>query len=219
MKINSANQFRLTALFALVFGGLIAAPSLRAQVQQINPGTSAITPTTQPVETGPILDVVPYVLSDGFTINMALIPSLTDFNGYDAPPNIPNVTANLNVVQLPTILPNFTVRQVVTTVNVWDNQTVVIGGLISSQQQSTKDKVPVIGDLPLIGSLFRSQSKHAVKKNLMIFVTATIVDPSGNRVHSDDELPFAQTAFPVQPPGAGQVTETVQQVRMPGQVQ
>ena len=49
----------------------------------------------------------------------------------------------------------------------------------------------------------------------MIFVTATIVDPAGNRVHSDDELPFAQSAVPVQPPGAGQVTETVKQVGVP----
>jgi type II secretory pathway component GspD/PulD (secretin) len=118
-------------------------------------------------------------------------------------------------VQVPTVLPSFTVRQVVTTVNVWDNQTVVIGGLISSAVISTKDKVPVIGDLPIVGRAFQSQSKQTVKKNLMIFVTATIVDPAGNRVHSDDDLPFAQTAVPPQPANAGKVTETVQKVRMP----
>ena len=182
---------------------------------QIQAGTSAIIPVTQPIETGPILDVVPYVLSDGYTINLALIPSLTDFNGYDTAPPIPGLSGQGNVVQLPTILPNFTVRQVVTTVNVWDNQTVVIGGLISSQVQSTKDKVPIIGDVPMFGRLFQSASKNTVKKNLMIFVTATIVDPAGLRVHSDEELPFAQATVPPQPPGAGQVTEKVEQVRMP----
>jgi general secretion pathway protein D len=181
----------------------------------VQPGTSAITFNTQPVETGPILDVVPYVLSDGYTINMALIPSVTVFNGYDTPPTIPNVTGNLNVVQLPVILPDFTVRQVVTTVNVWDNQTVVLGGLISSQIQSTKQQVPVIGDLPLLGRLFQSQSKTTQKKNLMIFVTATLVDPAGNRVHSDDDLPFAQNSFPSQPPNAGKMTETVQKIPPP----
>jgi type II secretory pathway component GspD/PulD (secretin) len=217
MKINSQKQLFQLALAALVFGGLAVAPSLRAQVQQIQPGVSAIQPITQSVETGPILDVVPYVLSDGYTINLALIPSMTDFNGYDTPPTIPNVTGNLNVVQLPVILPDFTVRQVVTTVNVWDNQTVVLGGLISSQVISTKDKVPVLGDIPMLGRFFQSQSKSAVKKNLMIFVTATIVDPAGNRVHTEDDLPFAQSTVPPQPPGAGQVTETVQKVRMPGQ--
>lgn len=216
MKTNQVNNN-----FKLVFSALVVWAALdSAQIAnaQINPGTSAITPITQPVETGPILDVVPYVLSDGYTINLALIPSLTDFNGYDTAPAIPGVTGNLNVVQLPTILPNFTVRQVVTTVNVWDNQTVVIGGLISSQVQSTKDKVPIIGDVPMFGRLFQSASKNTIKKNLMIFVTATIVDPAGNRVHSDDDLPFAQNTIPAQPAGAGQVVEkSVEQVRMPKQ--
>ena len=59
----------------------------------------------------------------------------------------------------------------------------------------------MLGDLPLVGRLFQSQSKTSVKKNLMIFVTATIVDPAGNRVHSDDELPFAQSTIPPQQPG------------------
>lgn len=203
----------------LVAGSAVALISLnqvaKAQVVNNQTGTSAITFTTQSVETGPILDVVPYVLSDGYTINLALIPSITEFTGYETPPVIPDVTGNLNVVQLPVILPSFTVRQVVTTVNVWDNQTVVIGGLVSSVVLSQKDKVPAIGDLPVVGRLFQSQSKSTIKKNLMIFVTATIVDPAGNRVHSDDDLPFAQTSVPPQPANAGKATETVQKVRMP----
>jgi type II secretory pathway component GspD/PulD (secretin) len=186
-----------------------------AQVVNNQTGTSAITYTTQSVETGPILDVVPYVLADGYTINLALIPSVTEFTGYETPPAIPNVTGNLNVVQLPVILPSFSVRQVVTTVNVWDNQTVVIGGLVSSSVLSTKDKVPMLGDLPGIGRLFQSQAKQTKRKNLMIFVTATVVDPAGNRVHSDDDLPFAQSAIPAQPANAGKATESVQKVTMP----
>ena len=190
--------FKLAFSALLLWGGLGAVGIVSAQVVA-NPGTSAITETIQQVETGPVLDVVPYVLSDGCTINLTLVPSLTDFVGYDTPPTIPNVTAGLNVVQLPVLLPAFNVRQVITTVNVWDNQTVVLGGLVSSTIQSTKDKIPVLGDVPLVGRLFQSQSKQSVKKNLMIFVTPTIVDPAGNRVHSDDELPFAQTTVPTQP--------------------
>ena len=48
----------------------------------------------------------------------------------------------------------------------------------------------------------------------MIFVTPTIVDPAGNRVHSDNDLPFAQTTVPTQPMGAGKVTETVRPVSL-----
>jgi len=215
--MKTRHPFRIPA--KALTGGLAvtmfaAATAVRAQVVSGAVGTGAITVTVQQIETGPILDVVPVVLSDGYTINLTLIPSLTDFNGYDTPPNIPNVTSGLNVVQLPVVLPDFTVRQVVTTVNVWDNQTVVIGGLISSSVQSTKDKVPVLGDIPLMGRLFQSSSKTTLRKNLMIFVTATIVDPAGNRVHTDDELPFAQSAIPVQPPGAGEATETTKTVTM-----
>ena len=177
----------------------VATPS-PAQVVQNNVGTAAITPNQQQVEVGPVLDVMPVVLSDGYTLNLTLIPSLTEFTGYDPAPSIPGVNT-VGVVQVPTILPRFTVRQVITTVNVWDNQTVVLGGLISSQIVNSKDKVPVLGDLPLAGKLFQSSSKTSIKKNLMIFVTATIVDPAGNRVHSDDELPFAQSTIPPQQPG------------------
>jgi len=190
---------RILAVCAVVafWAGALTSP---AQVINNPVQPSAITPQQQQVEVGPVLDVIPYVLSDGYSINLTLIPSLTEFAGYDTPPSIPGVNV-ANVVEVPTILPRFTVRQVLTTVNIWDNQTVVLGGLISSQITSTKDKVPMIGDMPLVGRLFQSQSKSTIRKNLMIFVTATIVDPAGNRVHSDDELPFAQNSIPTQEPG------------------
>jgi general secretion pathway protein D len=172
-------------------------------------GTSAVTPNTEQFEIGPTLDVVPYVLSDGYTINLTLIPQVLQFLQYDTVPTVPGYTPNTSVsaggtATLPTVLPHFTVREVVTEVNIWDNQTVVLGGLISSSINSTKDKVPFLGDLPLVGRLFQSQSKTSAKNNLMIFVTATIVDPAGNRVHSDDELPFNQFTIPAQPVVEGQ---------------
>jgi general secretion pathway protein D len=170
----------------------------RAQVVQPGVGTAAITPFTQQFEIGPTLDVVPVVLADGYTINLTLIPQLLQFDQYDPVPTVPGVTV-ANVVTVPTVLPHFTVREVVTTVNIWDNQTVMLGGLISSTVQNTKDKVPFLGDLPVVGRLFQSQSKTTQKKNLMIFVTATIIDPAGNRVHSDDELPFNPPPVPTQP--------------------
>ena len=199
MRLNSkvsGRVFSVCAVMALCGWATVS----RAQVINNPVQPSAITPIQQQVEVGPVLDVLPYVLSDGYTINLTLIPSLTEFSGYGTAPSIPGINV-ANVVTVPTVLPNFTVRQVLTTVNIWDNQTVVLGGLISSQITTTKDKVPVLGDLPLAGRLFQSQAKTSVKKNLMIFVTGTIVDPAGNRVHSDDELPFAQSTIPPQEPG------------------
>ena len=74
----------------------------------------------------------------------------------------------------------------------------MLGGLISENVVRLKDKVPVLGDLPYVGRLFRSEAKSTAKKNLVIFVTPTIIDPAGNRTHLDDDLPFAQSTIPMQ---------------------
>ena len=166
---------------------------------------STIQPITEPIELGPVLDVVPYVSADGYTIQMTIIPTIKEFVGYDLE------TAALFSAQAqsvgPTVgrplttttpLPIFRLRQVVTSAVIWDGQTVVLGGLISENVTRTRDKVPVLGDLPFLGRLFRSEASQTKKKNLVIFVTPTIIDPAGNRVHSDEDLPFAQNSFPPQ---------------------
>jgi len=168
---------------------------------------SAIQPLAEPFELGPVLDVVPYVSADGYTIQMTIIPTIKEFIGYDLEnarlfqtqaQSVGQTAANA-LTQI-TPLPIFRLRQVVTTAMVWDGQTVVLGGLITENVTKTKDKIPVLGDLPLAGRLFRSESSATRKKNLLIFVTPTIIDPAGNRVHSDEDLPFAQTSVPPQRP-------------------
>jgi len=154
-----------------------------------------------------VLDVLPYVSSDGYTVQMTIIPTLKEFIGYDLE------TAQLFQAQAQSVgqgagatlqqrtpLPQFRLRQVATTAIVWDGQTIVLGGLIAENLNKTKDKVPVLGDLPLVGRLFRSETTLSEKKNLMIFVTPTIIDPSGNRLHSEEEMPFAKSSFPTQSP-------------------
>ncbi len=169
------------------------------------PGTAFVYPFPEQMELGPVLDVIPCVLSDGFTINLTVIPTLTEFAGYDNPNEV-NASGILTTgafpggaVLIPTVLPVFRVRQVVSAVNVWDGQTVVLGGLLAETVTTIKDQVPMLGDLPLVGRLFRSESKNTNKKNLLIFVTPMLIDPAGNRLHTEDEMPFAQAAFPLQP--------------------
>src|SRR5438105_2144690 len=189
--------FALSALLAMA---VVWPQAARAQVVQQNVGTPFVTPIPEQIELGPVLDVIPIVLSDGFTVNLTMIPTLTEFVGYDNPNEVltSGITLPAGAVLVPTVLPRFRVRQVVSTVNVWDGQTVVLGGLISDNVTSIKDKVPVLGDLPLVGRFFRSESKNTQKKNLVIFVTPTIIDPAGNRMHSEDEMPFTQTTLPSQ---------------------
>jgi general secretion pathway protein D len=75
--------------------------------------------------------------------------------------------------------PVFSVRQVDTQVTIYDGQTVLLGGLMREDVQKVQDKTPIAGDLPLVGSLFRSSSSQRIKRNLMIFVTAGLLDPAG----------------------------------------
>ena len=63
-----------------------------------------------------------------------------------------------------------------------------------------KDKIPVLGDIPLLGRLFRAESSSAIKKNLVIFVTPTIIDPAGNGVHTPDNMPYDPSKIPPQKP-------------------
>ena len=79
---------------------------------------------------------------------------------------------------------------------VWDGQTVALGGLIAEDNVKSRDKVPVLGDVPVLGRLFRSENSRTVKKNLMIFVTATIVDAAGKRVHDPENLPMDPKTTP-----------------------
>ncbi|MEI8206624.1 MAG: hypothetical protein WCG03_07080 [Kiritimatiellales bacterium] len=78
-------------------------------------------------------------------------------------------------------LPYFRVREIKTQVVVADGSTVGLGGLIYDRLETYKDKVPVLGSIPLIGRLFRSEGERSIKRNLMIFVSASQVANNGQR--------------------------------------
>jgi general secretion pathway protein D len=179
-------------------GAAAAAPPAGGGVVQQAAAATFVQPTTSPIPLGPVIDVLPTVSADGYTIQMTIIPTLTEFVGYDlataatfVPTAITGTGQSINSV-LP--LPIFRVRQVTTSCIVWDGQTVVLGGLISDAVTKIKDKVPFLGDVPFLGKFFTSESSQTTKKNLVIFVTPRIIDPAGNAAHSDDEMPFAQPA-------------------------
>jgi general secretion pathway protein D len=158
-------------------------------------------PLTEVMSFGPVLDVLPTVSADGYSIQMTILPTITEFVGYDDPGQfVPQAIAGGGQTLTSVLpLPHFRVRQVTTTAIVWDGQTIVLGGLISESVTKFRDKVPVLGDLPWLGRFFRSESDVSQRKNLVVFVTPTLIDPAGNRLHSDEEMPFAQTSLPAQP--------------------
>ena len=186
---------KLVIIAALLSFGVLRSG---AQVVQQPQAIPAVTTVVAPIPFGQTLDVIPYVSADGYTIQMHIMPTFTEFLGYDtdAARQFRTVVPNLPVQDTP--LPRFRVRQVATSAIVWDGQTVVLGGLIAESVRKSREKVPVLGDIPFLGRLFRSEAADSTKKNLVIFVTPTIIDPAGNRVHSPDNLPYDPNRIPEQ---------------------
>ena len=165
-----------------------------------------VTPTTpthfETRNTGVTLEVEPVVGPDGVTIDLNLVPQVVEFEGfinYGSPILAPSssflntVTGGLisspQSVLTPNVInqPIFSTRKVTTSVSVWDGQTVVLGGLMREDVQKTEDRTPLLGDIPLVGRLFRTNAEQHIKRNLVIFVTARLVNPGGQLVHSNEE--------------------------------
>jgi general secretion pathway protein D len=161
-----------------------------------------VTPTTPQTfetrNTGVTLEVEPVVGPDGVTIDLNLVPQVVEFEGfinYGSPINAVGVSTVAGIsVSAPIRLtdnvinqPVFSTRKVTTNVSVWDGQTVVLGGLMREDVQKTEDKVPIIGDIPIIGRAFRSNVDQHIKRNLIIFVTARLVTPGGLPLNVEEE--------------------------------
>jgi type II secretory pathway component GspD/PulD (secretin) len=161
-----------------------------------------VTPTTpqdwETRNTGVTLEVEPVVGGDSTTIDLNLIPQVVEFEGfinYGSPINAVgvNTAMGISISQPVELTPNvinqpvFSTRKVTTSVSVYDGQTVVLGGLMREDVQKTEDKVPIIGDIPLVGRAFRTNTEQHTKKNLVIFVTAKIVTPAGLPLNEEEE--------------------------------
>ena len=66
-------------------------------------------------------------------------------------------------------------REIITTALIQDGQVLVLGGLISDDEEEVEQKVPLLGDIPLLGRLFRSVGKKREKENLMVFIHPVIL--------------------------------------------
>ena len=159
-----------------------------------------VTPTTPTAfetrNTGVTLEVEPVVGPDGYTIDLNLVPQVVEFEGFinfGSPIQTTSTNPFTGVTSTQVLTANtinqpiFSTRKVTTSVSVFDGSTVVIGGLMREDVQKVEDKVPLFGDLPIIGRLFRSSVDQHTKRNLMIFVSARLMKPDGDPVRFDEE--------------------------------
>jgi general secretion pathway protein D len=158
-----------------------------------------VTPTTPTAfetrRVGMVLNVEPVISDDARSVDLTLTPEFTEFVGfvnYGSP--IFNVTrssiaAGVDLVGKQELTPNtilqpiFSTKKVTTAVKVYDGATIVLGGVISDNTIMIDDKIPVLGDVPVVGRLFQGKVKQKRSKNMLMFVSVKVVDPSGNRVN------------------------------------
>ena len=95
--------------------------------------------------------------------------------------------SNISELDPETGLPVLSTRQTGTTVRVKDGETVMIGGLSQRQIEHRSTKIPILGDLPLIGRLFRSRAKTAVNSELVVFITPHILTTEGRLADEAEE--------------------------------
>ncbi len=122
-----------------------------------NTNSNAITTTVNYQDVGIILKVTPFITSNGL-VEMIVSPEISSLSV---------TTINSQ--------PVIDKRSADTVVVTQSDQTIVIGGLISAQKNDTESKVPLLGDIPLIGAAFRRKNTDKIKTELLIFLTPHVI--------------------------------------------
>ncbi len=161
-------QIQVVELKTVITG--VHPEALRSSPSSTTPLASPFLTVSIPV--GPVLDIIPEVAADGVTIHLTVLPSVTEFMGYDDPPKDGKVriweNGKSRMVEVP--LPRFRLRQMQTAMNVLDGQTLVLGGMVTEDPEVGENGKP-------------RRDGRKVRKQLLVLVTPTLVDPAGHRVH------------------------------------
>jgi len=125
---------------------------------------------------GIILEVTPHINSDGLVI-------------MDVKPEVSTITGTTVPISETVDAPVFAKRSAESRVAIRDGQTIVIGGLVEDRKTGSVRKVPLLGDIPLLGMLFRRTIDEKEKTELLIFLTPHVAHEAGElRAMSEDEL-------------------------------
>lgn len=164
-------------------------------------GDAIVTPATptnfEMRKLGISLEVLPQVSPDRRIIEVAVNPIITDFEGfvnYGTPITGSSSSTTINFVDQTAsttgafgeITPNAILKPLFRTIRgktslvILDGQTIVMGGLLSETRKHVNDKVPILGDLPFVGRVFRNDAISVEKRSLLIFITVELLDPAGN---------------------------------------
>lgn len=157
-------------------------------VQTVSLGTSSgdsnqtqtLVPTGTPVQLplGITFDVRVNVGNDGRTVLLGLKPEIKDFLGWESYASSGGDGGGVTAVKLPRTKE----KMISTTVGVASGQTVILGGMMERIKSVKVTKIPLLGDIPYLGVLFRHTAETDTPLNLLIFVTANVINDRGEYV-------------------------------------
>lgn len=133
---------------------------------------------------GVLINVQPSINLDDRTISMFLRPSVTRIVGSVQDPAVQFIAGASGIVSE---IPELNVQEIDTVVKVDSGMPIVMGGLLQDRIASTNEGVPIVGEVPIFGNLFKKKSDLVSKTELVIFLKATILDAPGDSIHNTDK--------------------------------
>ena len=133
------------------------------------------------------LKITPYINPDGKSVRMKIEQKIDSLSLDSKGPK--NLTDSSRTV---------TKREIKTNIILDDQETAVLGGLMHDEEQDTVAKIPILGDIPILGWLFSSKSREKKKKNLIVFITPKIIKTARDKVdilkdQVDQRMEFIRT--------------------------
>lgn len=177
-------------------GGVLVGPGGILGIGGGGGGSFPVTPATPTAfemrEVGMILEVEPVVGADRKFIDLTLNPVLTEFDGFvnfGSPINSTQSSGPLGLggdvpVEITAnniLMPVFSVNRLNTALTVADGATVVIGGLLEEKITTIEDKIPLLGEIPLVGRLFTNKIDQSIRRVVLFFVNVELLDPAGQK--------------------------------------
>jgi MSHA biogenesis protein MshL len=138
------------------------------------------------VPEGVLVNVQPSINLDQGTISMSIRPTITRIVDTKADPAVQFVTASAGIEGVESLVPELNVQEIDSVIQVNSGQPVIMGGLLQDRIAGNQSGVPVLGEIPVAGALFRDHYDLVQKTELVIFLKATILPSPGDSVHTTD---------------------------------
>lgn len=146
------------------------------------PPTITYESTAKTVPDGVMINVMPSIDLKKRTISMQVRPTVTKIDHYEKDPAV-----SLNGGSVESKIPVMNVQEADSVLNMKDKQMMVMGGILQDSSNSTQEGIPVASEIPILGGLFRNHGDKIEKKELVVFIKATILDDASQSVHQTDK--------------------------------